>query len=151
MLIRRGLSGIVALMSDSWYQDGLRFTCTRCGHCCTGKPGYVWVTRAEIEALAAFLGTSLEDFTKRFLRRVDSRVSLIEKENNDCIFYEGGCKVYPARPTQCRTFPFWSENLRSRSTWEAARAECPGMGAGRLYSLEEIQRARRGEASASSE
>ena len=28
-------------MSDPWYNDGLRFTCTRCGHCCTGEPGFV--------------------------------------------------------------------------------------------------------------
>jgi hypothetical protein len=36
-----------------WYKDGLRFTCTGCGDCCTGAPGYVWVNKEEIEALAA--------------------------------------------------------------------------------------------------
>ncbi len=39
-----------------WYQDGLRFTCTMCGKCCTGDPGYVWVTDEELAALAKFLG-----------------------------------------------------------------------------------------------
>ena len=24
-------------MTEPWYQDGLRFTCTRCGNCCTGR------------------------------------------------------------------------------------------------------------------
>ena len=47
-------------MADPWYQDGLRFTCTRCGNCCTGAPGYVWVTPAELEALAAHLGEPVE-------------------------------------------------------------------------------------------
>ena len=37
---------------DPWYRDGLAFTCTRCGACCTGAPGYVWVDADEIAALA---------------------------------------------------------------------------------------------------
>ena len=40
-------------MSDPWYQQGLKFHCLGCGDCCTGEPGYVWVTKAEIAALAA--------------------------------------------------------------------------------------------------
>ena len=36
-----------------WYADGLQFECTQCGDCCTGAPGYVWVNKSEIEALAA--------------------------------------------------------------------------------------------------
>ena len=43
-------------MNEPWYSDGLKFDCTGCGDCCTGDPGYVWVSRAEIEALAAALG-----------------------------------------------------------------------------------------------
>ena len=31
--------------AEPWYRDGLRFACTRCGACCTGAPGYVWVDR----------------------------------------------------------------------------------------------------------
>src|SRR5262245_18529291 len=30
-------------VSEPWYQDGLEFTCTRCGKCCTGEPGFVSV------------------------------------------------------------------------------------------------------------
>ena len=37
--------------SAPWYRDGLRFTCTRCGNCCTGAPGYVWV---DADAMKAF-------------------------------------------------------------------------------------------------
>jgi Fe-S-cluster containining protein len=36
-----------------------------------------------------------------------------------CAFLDGArCTVYEARPTQCRTFPFWKENLRRRGSWE---------------------------------
>ena len=37
-----------------WYDAGLKFQCTRCGACCTGAPGYVWVNGEEIARLAAY-------------------------------------------------------------------------------------------------
>src|SRR5438067_8457163 len=99
------------LMSSSdedspWYRDGLSFTCTRCGACCTGAPGYVWVEPAEIARLAAHRGESIERFTKAFVRRVGDRYSLIEKPGGDCVFWDrkAGCTVYPARPLQCQTW-----------------------------------------------
>ena len=135
--------------ASPWYREGLQFTCTGCGDCCTGDPGYVWVERAEIEALARFLGLSIDDFGKRYLRKVGARHSLIEKPNGDCVFYDGGCTVYTARPAQCRSFPFWGENLKSRKAWDDVAAECPGMNRGKLYTLEKIRTVRRGEADAS--
>ena len=47
-------------MPEPWYQDGLHFSCTRCGHCCTGEPGYVWVTDEELAAIAAHRGETLD-------------------------------------------------------------------------------------------
>ena len=42
--------------SDSlWYKDGLAFTCTQCGNCCTGGPGYVWLSDAEIDRFASMV------------------------------------------------------------------------------------------------
>jgi len=136
-------------MSASWFREGLRFSCTQCGHCCTGEPGVVWVSRSEIDDLAKFLGVTVADFALRYLRRVDGRLSLIERPNGDCIFFSKGCTVYPVRPRQCRTFPFWSEHLRSRRAWDEAAEACPGMNQGRLYSTAEVTRIRRGEADAS--
>ena len=136
-------------MSGAWYRDGIRFSCTQCGDCCTGGPGYVWVTRTEVEALAKHRGLDVQAFGRRYLRKVGSRYSLLEKPNGDCIFFEKGCTVYPARPRQCRTFPFWPENLSSRGAWSDVAANCPGAGRGRLYSSSEIDRIRRGEGSAS--
>lgn len=124
-----------------WYRDGLAFSCTRCGACCTGAPGYVWVTAEEIERLAAFRGEALEQFSARFVRLVGQRYSLIEKPGGDCIFWdkERGCTVYPARPDQCRAWPFWPENVARRRDWDRVCTVCPGAGHGRLYSLAEIQ------------
>ena len=122
----------------SWYKDGLRFECTQCGHCCTGAPGYVWVTIQEIYRIAEFLGMRERDFVRKYVRKVNQRMSLIELSNGDCVFYDKGCKIYPARPIQCRTFPFWEEIVVSPAAWERAASECPGMNQGRTFTEEEI-------------
>lgn len=128
-----------------WYQDGLRFSCTRCGACCTGAPGFVWVSAEEIEALAAELKVAEAEFGRRFLRRVGDRISLVERSNGDCVFWDAGqgCTVYPSRPVQCRTWPFWSENLADRDAWEQTGSRCPGINRGDWFSLEAIEAAAR--------
>lgn len=123
-----------------WYRDGLAFACTRCGACCTGAPGYVWVTPEEIERLATYRGQTVDEFSAIFVRRVKNRYSLIEKPGGDCIFWDKsvGCTVYPARPVQCQTWPFWPENVELPEDWEHVRSVCPGSGHGRVYSVDEI-------------
>jgi len=126
-----------------WYGDGLRFECTGCGCCCTGAPGYVYVIRAEIEALAVAVGWEVAEFEKAFVRRVGRRKSLVELPNGDCVFYDNvtrRCRVYEVRPRQCRTWPFWGSNLRSPEAWEATCRGCPGSGRGTKVPLEEIER-----------
>ena len=129
-------------MSDApWYREGLRFKCTGCGGCCTGAPGYVWVTRAEIAVMAAALDMNEEQFGKRYLRRVGNRYSLIELSGGDCVFFDPGlrsCRIYKHRPRQCRTWPFWPSNLQTPEIWREISESCPGANRGRLYTLEEI-------------
>lgn len=131
----------VTKRTKPWYRDGLAFTCTRCGNCCTGTPGYVWVTPDEIQQLAEYCRETVEEFSLKFVRLVGDRYSLIEKPGGDCIFWDkqAGCTVYEARPVQCRAWPFWPENLEEPEDWERVRGVCPGSGKGRLYSLSEIQ------------
>ncbi len=133
---------------DYWYRDGLQFECTQCGVCCSGQPGFVWVSQQEVDALAAHLDMECEQFKDRFVRRVGNRLSLVEYPDGDCIFLDPetrGCSVYSARPIQCRTWPFWSSNLASRRAWKETCKACPGAGHGKLYSLEaiEVQRKKR--------
>lgn len=128
-------------LETPWYRDGLAFRCTRCGACCTGAPGYVWCSVEELEALARFRDQPFEEFTRQFVRQVGSRLSLIEKPGGDCIFWdkEVGCTVYPARPVQCRTWPFWPENVETEEDWDHVRSACPGAGRGQVFTLEQIQ------------
>lgn len=56
-----------------------------------------------------------------------------------CVFFENNrCQIYEARPLQCRTWPFWFGNMRSKAKWLEAAACCPGIGQGRLFTKEEI-------------
>ncbi|MBI2570234.1 MAG: YkgJ family cysteine cluster protein [Candidatus Schekmanbacteria bacterium] len=137
--------------ADSWYLSGLCFTCTRCGNCCRGGAGYVFVDRVALKRIARRLGLSTSDFGRRFLRRVGDRLSLLEKANGDCIFWDGGCTIYEARPLQCRTYPFWSGNLQSPELWTMTAAECPGIGQGERFSYAAIELVRTGRADAASE
>ena len=41
-----------------WYADGLRFSCTQCGNCCTGPPGAVWFNEDEGKAMADKVGVA---------------------------------------------------------------------------------------------
>lgn len=129
-------------MNDQpWFKDGLRFSCTQCGNCCTGAPGYVWVNAEECAALAAQLGLSIDDFNSKYVRQIGIRKSLIERPNGDCIFFNQetrGCTVYEARPRQCRTWPFWESNVRTPEAWQETCRVCPGSGKGKLVSLERI-------------
>lgn len=114
---------------DAWFARGLRFECTGCGQCCTGSPGYVWVSESEVEEISLFLGLPTKEFTERFVRRVDGRLSLLEHPKNfDCVFLkEKKCQIYSVRPTQCRTFPWWPQLLRSEEEWRKAANFCEGI------------------------
>lgn len=129
--------------AQPWYQDGLRFRCTQCGNCCSGDPGVVWVDPQEIAGIAQTLGKSAAEVKLMHTRLVNGRVSLTEERSGDCTFFDAEtrhCQIYTARPTQCRTWPFWDSNLETEASWEALKVDCPGVGRGDFVSLEEIQR-----------
>ena len=135
--------------ADEWYADGLRFSCTQCGHCCTGPPGTVWFTDTEGAAIAESLGIEIAEFYKQYALKVGGRWSLKETpvgEGYDCVFLDRKtgaalCSIYGNRPTQCRTWPFWPENLTSKRTWGQVkrRTPCPGMDNGTLVPVERIR------------
>lgn len=137
-------------MSESfspWYKEGLQFECTVCGRCCSGGEGYVWVSQEEINSIAAQIGLSPLIFEQVFVWTVQAkRRSLKEHPNGDCVLLGDKtrrCRVYSERPIQCRTWPFWTQNLFSPDTWAAAAATCPGCNNGKLHTLEDIEEQRK--------
>ena len=152
---------------DPWFSKGLKFTCTQCGNCCTGGPGFVWISDVEIQRLAEFLKLTTAEVLKKYCRKVGGRWSLKERKTPeglyDCVFLTGGeaepaakgrelsadapvpvtprgCAIYSVRPLQCRTWPFWESNLAVPEAWERAASRCPGMGEGdRHFTREKIE------------
>jgi Fe-S-cluster containining protein len=157
--------------SGPWYAGGLKFTCTVCGNCCTGGPGFVWVTKEEVARVAEHLRLTPEQVVERYCRRVNGKLSFKERRmpngEHDCVFLqeiptpatgaEGtgarelapgqpipvkrrGCAIYEVRPLQCRTWPFWPENLESQKSWDRAARRCHGMNHGRRqFTAEQVE------------
>jgi uncharacterized protein len=132
---------------DPWYHPGLCFECAQCGRCCSGPgEGYIWVTGEEAERIARHLGITQHELRRKYLKRVGWRMSIIEEaESKDCIFLHvnngiRGCAIYSVRPNQCRTWPFWRQNLDNSDAWHSASERCQGMNRGRQYSRFEIER-----------
>ncbi len=85
------------------------------------------------------MGISPDLFAKKYLRFINGRISLLEHDNGDCVMYNSGCTVYETRPLQCRTFPYWTSNLKTRTEWKEQKKMCPGIGKGKLYSVNDIE------------
>jgi Fe-S-cluster containining protein len=105
--------------------------CATCeGRCCTGESGYIYVTKAEIFAIAEVLEMDVTEFALKYLFKKGDKYSIKENKIDDsyeCVFYDrktNGCKIYNARPNQCKTFPFW-EYYKTRV--EELKLECPGI------------------------
>ena len=123
------------VQAPPWYKEGLSFKCTGCGKCCSGSPGYVWVNDEEIEKLSNFLKISLADLKKKYLIQVGDRYSIrdLKHANYSCVFLKDNqCSVYEARPSQCKTYPFWPGIMKSEKNWidearvcEGIRDDCP--------------------------
>jgi len=132
-------SFLESLKSRPYFFDGgLRFECRRCGACCTGEPGVVSVDENEITQIAAFIEVPRPVLVERCLYLLKTSYAIKETDDGRCIFFENGCAIYPVRPVQCRTWPFWFQNMRSLYAWKGVASRCPGIGKGHLYSKEAI-------------
>jgi hypothetical protein len=116
---------------------GLRFECQPgCTACCEQK-GFVNLTEADIPRAAQFLGMTPAAFERKYVFRTKNRRRLRVPRDSQCSFLrDGGCSIHPAKPTQCRVFPFWPELVESRQEWRKTARYCPGMGKGPLIQIE---------------
>jgi len=131
-----------AVGAAPWYAEGLRFECLPdCGACCTNHDdyAYVYLEPGESERIARQLDLDLDTFSDRYTGREEDWV-ILRMDRPDCPFLSGArCSIYAVRPVQCRTFPFWAENLRNRARWRRLRRFCPGIDRGESHSLRVIQ------------
>jgi hypothetical protein len=127
-----------------WYSKGLRFECQRSGNCCRthGEYAYIYLAPADVTAIAAHQGLSESEFRARHCRE-DEGYTILRIDDPRCPFLEpdNSCGIYPVRPKQCATWPFWQENLDDRARWEGpVKTCCAGIGKGRLFTAEEVER-----------
>jgi len=112
-----------------------RFSCIRCGSCCTDKNTFVNVTHTDIFRLSKGLKLTLDELlevisfyifenkitesdiskmviTPIMTERGLSFPGLKKNPEGICYFYntnESKCRIYKIRPNFCRTFPFTFE------------------------------------------
>ncbi len=122
-------------MSHLITQEGYDFAfdpsaCARCeGNCCKGQSGYVWLSKKEIHNISEFLKIDTQRFLDEYCRKVGYRYSLKELKiggEHHCIFFDKGCTIYPVRPQQCRSYPFW-ERYKNKEHINEVCQECIGI------------------------
>jgi Fe-S-cluster containining protein len=114
----------------------MRFECQPGCNACCEQQGFVYLTEDDILRLAAYLRLSPADFEKRHVYRTRNQRRLRVPRYTQCSFLvEGRCGVHEAKPTQCRTFPFWPELIESRRKWYSTGNWCPGIGKGELVQI----------------
>jgi Fe-S-cluster containining protein len=116
----------------------MRFTCQRgCTNCCD-QEGFVYLSEDDIKSAAKFVRMSRAAFEKKYIYRTRHQRRFRKPPEKQCVFLEGGgCSIHPAKPTQCRTFPFWPEMVESRAAWKSTARFCPGIGKGELIQIGE--------------
>jgi len=104
------------------------FQCQLCGDCCCGRGG-IFVRPDEVEAMAALLGLSVEEFSRRFVEVSAMGPRLTIAGNGFCVFLMEGnlCQVHPVKPFICRQWPFLPALLVNADELEHAKTACPGI------------------------
>jgi len=125
-----------------FYKDGIQFQCQGSGKCCLsrGSYGFVYLTAKDLRRLARFFKLTPKEFKSQYCEESEGHLHLRDPQK-DCEFLENKkCSIYEARPTQCRTWPFWPENMNSKAWREDVVGFCAGVGKGPVVSAKEIEK-----------
>ena len=129
-------------MVNTIFEKGIKFKCQGSANCCIsrGNHGYVFLSQKDLLRLSIYFKVTKKYFKKKFCQTTDDYLHLKEiKKNGECIFLnKKKCSVYSARPTQCRTWPFWPENMNSKIWNKEILNFCPGIGKGKLFNKKKI-------------
>ncbi|KAA3613708.1 MAG: YkgJ family cysteine cluster protein [Calditrichaeota bacterium] len=135
-------------VEEPFYSKGLKFACQEgCAACCK-IPGWVGIKDEDAEKMAEILGIKLNRFLAKYTHRKDGKLRLNERHDHACAMLSKDntyCLVHEARPSQCRTYPFWDEILVNEFIWILEKRACPGIDQGRIYSADEIRKINRDE------
>ena len=131
-------------MTKNIFLKGIRFQCQGSSNCCVsrGSYGFVYLSKKDLIKIAKYLNVSINLFKKKYCEYSDGYLHLKEiNVNGNCQFLENKkCSIYTARPMQCRTWPFWKENMNTKKWNKELINFCPGIGKGKLISSSMIQK-----------
>ena len=126
------------------YSNGIRFHCQGSSKCCIsrGSHGFVYLSRKDILKLSKYFDLSIKNFIKLYCDKSEGFMHFKEhRKNGECQFLEKKrCSIYPSRPTQCRTWPFWNENMKAKVWNKEIQSFCPGIGKGKLIKQSQIEK-----------
>ena len=113
----------------------VRFECTGCGRCCHGDPAthYIELLAGDRQRISQYLGISEQTFSRQYtVTDQDVGEGIRINHQGRCVFLNerGQCDIYPVRPLQCASYPFWPEIMHNRSSWKAEAPRCEGIGRG---------------------
>ncbi len=125
------------------YLKGIRFKCQGSGNCCVsrGSYGFVYLSKLDVKKLSKNFKINEKEFLKKYCSKTDGYIHLkeLKKNKGNCIFLlDKRCKVYKSRPIQCRTWPFWPENMETKKWNQDISKNCPGIGKGKIINKKEI-------------
>ncbi len=102
------------------------FHCTQCGECCRGFGG-TYVTDADIDAMADYLGEVPDVIREKYCVSSGSKLVLAQADNGRCVFWDRLCTIHPVKPRMCRRWPFIPTLLVDVSNWHVMADSCPGI------------------------
>lgn len=125
-------------------RQSLKFGCTGCARCCVAGNGYfVYLDNATAGRIRSYLCLSAGWFRRRYLMKTDAGDTVLScQADGRCIFLQDDsrCRIYPVRPLQCRTYPFWPEITHSKAAWQREARRCEGIDRGPVVPVARIRR-----------
>ena len=127
------------------FKNGIRFECQGSGKCCVSRNsyGFVYLSDNDLKRFSKHFKLSIKKFKENYCEVTDGFIHLLEKPELDgnCIFLKNKkCSVYSNRPSQCRTWPFWNENMNVKIWNEDISNNCPGVGKGKIIKADRIKK-----------
>ncbi len=106
----------------------IKFSCKRCGNCCRVS-GFVHISKTEAKKIAEFLKLDFLEFKKIYTEWILFAGRVLKGGKiSSCIFLKDNfCLIYPVRPEQCRTFPYWKNILNDESELKYVKEYCAGI------------------------
>ena len=132
------------MIKNKYFKKGIRFKCQGSSNCCIsrGSYGFVYITKKDLEKISNYFNINIDEFKKKYCKYDDGYLRFKEKnKNGNCQFLKDKkCSIYKVRPTQCRTWPFWNENMKAKD-WNLNVVNfCPGIGKGSVITSSKIKK-----------